>query len=300
MIFDDDEEFSGSDSDDGFQEDMEALKKACLLFGKDADDLQPSSSIGDGHVAGADNVTPSVLGRQTTMTMTSKGDEDDDFETLRAIQRRFAAYDDDSGNGREESPLDKFEQVGVTNITGKETSNNFFLERTNAEEGFPACVDGTIQISEGCSNDVAGSRVSLRGHDSGAETTAVSKEENGAGAVTEARCSCPVNFFAKARFSAKLQGKKLSAINCGPPENSHVASFREALTHFAVSLSRKVSQKRVKILRKNLKQQFQVLLQRSVNLLRNETGNTGDLILVNFHINLVPLNDILFLLHVFG
>lgn len=45
------------------------------------------------------------------------------------------------------------EQVGVTNITSEEEScNNFFLERTNAGEGFPTCVDGNnsaLQISEG-------------------------------------------------------------------------------------------------------------------------------------------------------
>ncbi|MCD7451747.1 Myb-like DNA-binding domain protein [Datura stramonium] len=373
MIFDDDEEFSGSDSDDGFQEDMEALKKACLLFGKDADDLQPSSSIGDGHVAGADNVTPSVsdaddddddiqlvrsiqerfaLSAELREPLSlkplcsfrppgSEGDEDDDFETLRAIQRRFAAYDDDSGNGREESPLDKFEQVGVTNITSeKETSNNFFLERTNAEEGFPACVDGTIQISEGCSNDVAGSHNLTKGHDSGAETTAVSVNSScfpkSAQAFVDAikknrscqkvirdkmlqiearleelkklkervkilkgfQLTCRKRMgralsqkrdarvqlisLPKQRFSAKLQGKKLSAINCGPPENSHVASFREALTHFAVSLSRKEwSKEESENLAKGVKQQFQeMLLQRSVNLLSDGDGcsrESGDL-----------------------
>lgn len=72
----------------------------------------------------------------------------------------------------------------------------------------------------------------------------------------------------KQRFSSK--GKKLSATHCGPPENSHVASYREALTHFAVSLSRKEwSKEESENLVKGLKQQFQeMLLQRSVNLLR--------------------------------
>lgn len=84
----------------------------------------------------------------------------------------------------------------------------------------------------------------------------------------------------KQRFSAK--GKKLSAIHCGPPENSHVVSFREALTHFAVSLSRKEwSKEESENLAKGVKQQFQeMLLQRSVNLLSDEDGcsrESGDL-----------------------
>lgn len=147
MAFDGDDDFSGSDSDDGLHEDMEALRKACLFAGKDADDLQPSSSTGDVagvHVAGDDDVTHSVseasdnddeddieLVRSiqerfalstellepislkplcSILPSDTEGDVDD-FETLRAIQRRFAAYDDESGNGRKESPSDKFEQM---------------------------------------------------------------------------------------------------------------------------------------------------------------------------------------------
>ncbi|KAM3268765.1 hypothetical protein P3S67_030729 [Capsicum chacoense] len=379
MAFDsDDDDFSGTDSDEGFQADMEALKKACLLSGKDADDLQPSSSSADGHVAGANDVTLSdtTLMRVRMMTLSwcvvyksdlplstevhdpinmkplcsilppgSEGDEDDDFETLRVIQRRFAAYGDDNGNGREESLFDKFEQVGVTNITSeKETSNNLFVETTNAEEGFPACVDRTIQISEECSNDVARSKNLTDGHDSGAETTAISvnssrfpksahafvdaikknracqklirekmmqtearleelkklkervkilksfqltcKKKMGRALSQKRDARVQLISLPKQRFSAKLPGKKLSAIHSGPPENSHVASFKEALTQFAVSLSRKDwSKEESENLAKGVKQQFQeMLLQRSVNLpvnlLSDEDGcsrESGDL-----------------------
>ncbi|KAJ8536053.1 hypothetical protein K7X08_034454 [Anisodus acutangulus] len=361
MVFDDDEDFSGSYSDDGFQEDMEALKKACLLAGKDADDLQPSSSTGDGTVTGADDVTPSgtdndeddddielvrsiqerfALSTELREPLTLKplcslpppGDEDDDFETVRAIQRRFAAYDDDAEKAGKESPLDKFEQVGVTNIISeKETSNNLFVERTKVEEGFPACVDEAIQIPEGCTNDI-------EWHDSGAETTVAtvksvgfpksaqafvdgikknrscqkiirnkmmqiearleelkklkervkilkgfqlaSKKRMGRALSQKRDARVQLISLPKQRFSAK--GKKLSGINYGPPENSHVASFREALTHFAVSLSRKDwSKEDRENLAKGVKQQFQeMLLQRSINQLSDEDGcsrESGDL-----------------------
>ncbi|XP_016461325.1 uncharacterized protein LOC107784678 isoform X2 [Nicotiana tabacum] len=371
MAFDDDEDFSGSDSDDGFKEDMEALKKACLLAGKETDDLQPSCSTGDiggGHVTGSDDVTPSgtdaddvdddielvrsiqerfALSTELREPLTlkplcslpppgSEGDDgDDDFETLRAIQRRFAAYDDDSGKGRKESPLDNFEQVGVTNITSeKESSNNFFVERTNAGEGFPACVDGTTQISDGCSNEIASSQNLIEWHDSGAENTAVSVNSfcfpKSAQAFVEAikkNRSCQkiirdkmmqiearieelkklkervkilkgfqiasrkrmgralsqkrdarVQLISLPKQKCSSKGKKLSAMHYGPPENSHVASVREALTHFAVSLSRKEwSKEERENLAKGVKQQFQeMLLQRSVDLLSNEDGRSGE------------------------
>lgn len=146
MAFDSDDDFSDNDYDDGFQQDMEALKKACLFAGKDADDLQPSSSSGDvaaGDDDDDDDVTPSVsdaneydddiaclrnLQERFSLSTElcepinlkplcsifppgSEGDEENDLETLRAIERRFAAYDDDSGTRRKESPLDKFEQI---------------------------------------------------------------------------------------------------------------------------------------------------------------------------------------------
>ncbi|XP_059303412.1 uncharacterized protein LOC132055548 isoform X1 [Lycium ferocissimum] len=346
----DDEDISGNDSDDAFQEDMEALKKACLFAGKD---------IADGHVDGVDDVTPSgtddddddielvrsiqerfALSTELREPLTLKplcsfpsdGDDNDDFEILRVIQRRFEAYDDDTEKGRKESALDKFEQVGVTNITSeKETSNDFFVERTNAEEGFPACVDETIQIPEGCTNDI-------EWHDSSAETTAVSvnsvsfpksaqafvdaikknrscqkiirskmvqvearleelkkltervkilkgfqlasKKRMGRALSQKRDARVQLISLPKQRPSAK--GKKLSGIHYGPAENSHVASFREALTHFAVSLSRKEwSKEDRENLAKGVKQQFQeMLLQRSVNQLSDENGcsrESGDL-----------------------
>lgn len=60
----------------------------------------------------------------------------------------------------------------------------------------------------------------------------------------------------------------LTPKHSGPPANSHVASLREALTQFAVSLSRKDwSKEESENLAKGVKQQFQeMLLQRSVNL----------------------------------
>lgn len=63
--------------------------------------------------------------------------------------------------------------------------------------------------------------------------------------------------------------KKIPALYKGPPENLHVANYKEALATFAVSVSReKWSKEERENLVKGVKQQFQgMLLQRSVDLL---------------------------------
>ncbi|KAJ0551817.1 hypothetical protein HanHA300_Chr07g0261271 [Helianthus annuus] len=105
---------SGSDSDTGIEEDMEALKRAFSVTGagSDADadadfDVSDESEdedmellrniqkrfavpIDTEHEASSTKplrtILPSVLSDEND-------DSDDDFETLRAIQRRFSQYD---------------------------------------------------------------------------------------------------------------------------------------------------------------------------------------------------------------
>lgn len=122
---DEEEESSGSDADDGFDEDMEALRRACLLTGTNVDDLEnpcsPSPAVtattsGAAATAGSDSdaddaeddldlvrniqkrfaiVTDNALEPLTLEPLYSiqpSAEAEDDFETLRAIQRRFFAY----------------------------------------------------------------------------------------------------------------------------------------------------------------------------------------------------------------
>nr|GLL37599.1 uncharacterized protein LOC109172334 isoform X1 [Ipomoea trifida] len=177
MASDSDEEF---DSNDGFEADMEALMRACVLAGASPshgdDDLSgravsnsvPSSPDTDDGVDDVELVrdiqkrfalstdvqVPLDMRPICSIFPTEGGNEsEDDIETLRAIERRFASYYDDTTKEGLDKELNNTEQVGVTNITSEEEScNNFFLERTNAGEGFPTCVDGNNsarQISEG-------------------------------------------------------------------------------------------------------------------------------------------------------
>ncbi|MFS7934890.1 hypothetical protein Hanom_Chr05g00396941 [Helianthus anomalus] len=164
---------SGSDSDTGIEEDLEALKRAFSVTGagsdadfdvsdesEDEEDMELlrniqkrfSVPIGTEHEASStkplQTILPSVLSHEND-------DSDDDFETLRAIQRRFSQYDDRT-NICAESSVQRPEQVGATNNIdlGNEPSPNFFVKRINNGQGFSDCVDGraTNQNSDISSN----------------------------------------------------------------------------------------------------------------------------------------------------
>ena len=116
------EEISDSDSDDGFSEDMEALRRACQLIGVTPTSTTAASgiaSLGSSSEGGSDSegdddlqlvqsiqkrfAFPTDLGEEPLKTKPSctvlpdwsdSDDIEDDYETLRAIQRRFSAYND--------------------------------------------------------------------------------------------------------------------------------------------------------------------------------------------------------------
>lgn len=119
------EDLSGSESDDGFDEDMEALKRACLITGtKPYHHLHPSTaatSNSDGVASAAEsedgeeeeddlelirkmqqrfsgdgfeeplNLKP-ICSLPPVLDSDNDDDSDDDFQILRAIQRRFSDY----------------------------------------------------------------------------------------------------------------------------------------------------------------------------------------------------------------
>ncbi|KAK1298252.1 hypothetical protein QJS10_CPB14g00312 [Acorus calamus] len=114
----------GSDRDEAFEEDMEALRRACMIAGTDPNDaLRVPSGLEDGDDGsggggsnvddGADDLelANSIRRRFSAQASSSSSfdrppivrplctllpsdlDEDDDFEMLRTIQRRFLQYE---------------------------------------------------------------------------------------------------------------------------------------------------------------------------------------------------------------
>lgn len=100
---------SASDRDDALDEDMEALRRACLIAGRSPSDLDPgdggeSSDSEDDldllrsiqqrfSVPSANAIDDPPIPRPLNLILPTESDEEDDFETLRAIQRRFVHYE---------------------------------------------------------------------------------------------------------------------------------------------------------------------------------------------------------------
>ncbi|KAL3640739.1 hypothetical protein CASFOL_015707 [Castilleja foliolosa] len=358
------DDFSDTDSD-GFNEDMEALNRACKKFtGENPTDYQLSiagnavtptgSSEAESDEEGDEDLQlvrsiqerfavvpvdmeddPLMMKPLCTLPPDWSDDDDceDDYATLRAIQRRFAAYNDgDNARDFSHRPV----QVGCNIIDSEKETSNSFVEKTNAGEGFPNCVDTNRPIgkeAEAC--DDAG----------GTKTTSDFVECNGPGTDDMAGLSLKSSQFPKSalafvdaikqnrsfqkvirrkmtQMEARMEelkkltervktlkdfqigckirtGRALSQkkdarvqlislpklkantklndkkIHKGPPENAHVAYYKEAMTTFAVNVIRKKWSKVEKEnLIKGVKQQFQeMLLQRSVDLLSDADGS---------------------------
>ncbi|XP_019177068.1 PREDICTED: uncharacterized protein LOC109172334 isoform X2 [Ipomoea nil] len=340
MASDSDEEFDG---DDGFEADMEALKRACVLAGASpghadddfsgrsvsnsvpsspdtddgVDDVELVRDIQKRFALSTDVQVPLDMRPICSLFPTKSGNEsEDDIETLRAIERRFASYYDDTTKEELDKELHNTEQVGVTNITSEEEScNNFFLERTNAGEGFPTCVDGNnsaLPISEGAIPQDGGAE-NASSESSGFPKSAqafvdaikknrafqklirskmihvearieeLKKLKDRVKILKDYQVSCRKRtghalaqkkdarvqlILPRQRVNSKPSEKKSSALYYAPPENSLVASYRDASEKFPVSVNReKWSKEERENLLKGVKQQFQeTMFQRAIDL----------------------------------
>lgn len=168
--YDDGEEFSGSENDDAFNEDMEALRRACMLVRADPDDLDktylhnladdaaPSATAVDEWSSDSEGDLELVRSIQNRLALSndvcqplslealctlppvvSDDDEEDDFETLRVIQKRFSAYNSADTN---KSSLEVHESSGVVASEEDKNSNNLLENRINSCE--EPCNDETI------------------------------------------------------------------------------------------------------------------------------------------------------------
>ncbi|XP_017973755.1 PREDICTED: myb-like protein L [Theobroma cacao] len=161
-VDEEEEELSISDNDDGFDEDMEALKQACLRTGADLNDLQitasdndrPSTSdaaVSSAALAYTDSEDDMEIFRSirsrfalsvdvceplsiqppcTLPPISSDDDAEDDFETLRVIQRRFSAYSSNDTQGiSTEDHIEKTEPIYMTSTPLQDATCNDICER---------------------------------------------------------------------------------------------------------------------------------------------------------------------------
>ncbi|KDP37900.1 hypothetical protein JCGZ_05339 [Jatropha curcas] len=161
---DDEEEISSGNEDDGFHEDMEALRRACSLAGTNINDLDvdtggnnshsTSAVSADGNYSGcedddfelfrnvqnrfsvqSDSLEPISLMPVCAIPPDLDNDEDD-FETLCAVRSRFSAYDNSNILRRgEENLLEKRGSIEASSILVSEidTSNDSLIGRRDCE-----------------------------------------------------------------------------------------------------------------------------------------------------------------------
>ncbi|KAM2456147.1 hypothetical protein PS1_016063 [Malus domestica] len=168
---DDQDQFSvdeEEEDDDLFEADMEALRRACMLTGTSPDDLKNDGGGGndDERQASADSESdsdsdaddddlellrqirsrfsnssdacePLSLKPLCTLPPDASGDEEDDYQTLLAIRKRFSAY----GNDTLENDT---KQVGSCCKSVKETCYEISAIRNDALERFPDPEDADL------------------------------------------------------------------------------------------------------------------------------------------------------------
>ncbi|GER32404.1 myb domain protein 4r1 [Striga asiatica] len=361
------EEFSDTESEDDFNDDMEALKRACQITGKNPadnnlqlistadataspkvesdgegdEDLELVRSIQDRFAVPMDLFEDEPLVMKPLCTLppdwSDVDDCEDDYETLRAIQRRFSAYNEDGMGHNMDDLLHRPAQVGSSIIDSEKESSNSFVEKTNVRQGFLNCVDASVPASKKAgahedagrtqpadlvewdgpdTEDVAGlpfkssefPKCALAFIDAIKKNRSCQKlvrskmiqvearveelsklmervkilkdfqiacKKRTGRALSQKKDAC-VQLISLPKLRAKAKfNEKIPAYYKGPPENAHVAYYKEALTTFAINVTRENWSKEEKEnLIKGVKQQFQeMLLQQSVDLLSDENGS---------------------------
>ncbi|KAJ9141518.1 hypothetical protein P3X46_032045 [Hevea brasiliensis] len=354
--------------DDGFNDDIEALRRACTLTGTNLSDVnidngennRSLSAEGDGDSYsgegeededdfklfriiqnrfsfGTDSCEP-IYSKPLCAFPLDFDDEEDDFETLCAVRKRFSAYD--NSEGKLENLAEKSEGVDASSVVSKlVTSDDSVIDRTackvfpDTEEGLNSTLlsdnmeiqpSGYIEQQhslDACKFSSLGRKDSSSFPKSAQVFIDAIKKNRSCQkflrkklAHIEARIeenkklkervkilrdfqvSCKkitgralaqgkdprIQLISTPRISnsrdSKVNDKKVSTMHNGPPENSHVASYRMALTNFPLNLNRKNwTEAEKENLQKGIRQQFQeMVLQFSVDQLSGSEGSPGN------------------------
>ncbi|BFG33153.1 hypothetical protein CerSpe_194270 [Prunus speciosa] len=337
------DQFSGSDreeeeedDEDDFDEDMEAIRRACMLTGTNPDDLNPNNNKNHGgddprHSSGSESESdsdevdddiellrkirsrfsnfsdfcePLSLKPLSSLPPAVSDDEEDDYQTLLSVQKRFAAYQNDTCKPVKET----CNEIAHESSQGTEDACMAIHPLSDNAEGQPSALV-ELQRSDSCRPSTLPAKYSTFPKSAQVFMDAIKKnrssqkflrsklvqieakiEENRklkerVKILKDFQVSCKkrtgealsqkkdprvqlilVNRPRKFR-DLKAHDKKISAMFYGPEENSHVANYRMTLMKFLHSLDRKKwSKAEKKALEKGIRQQFQeMVLQFSVH-----------------------------------
>nr|XP_010932454.1 uncharacterized protein LOC105053113 isoform X1 [Elaeis guineensis]XP_029122846.1 uncharacterized protein LOC105053113 isoform X1 [Elaeis guineensis]XP_029122847.1 uncharacterized protein LOC105053113 isoform X1 [Elaeis guineensis] len=131
---------TGSDRDEALDEDMEALRRACMLTGAKPVVVDDSDSDSGGESSSTDDIdllhrlqerfyVPSSDAdslpfiKPLSSRPPPDSDEEDDFETLRAIQKRFTQYESDVVGRNSQNSIQDTEMVVGDTTSEQETHN---------------------------------------------------------------------------------------------------------------------------------------------------------------------------------
>ncbi|VFQ95987.1 unnamed protein product [Cuscuta campestris] len=324
-----------SDADVGFEADMEALRRACLWTGtspyqaggdssarpaaaasvpsspeadEGVDDIELVRDLEKRFELSAEVQVPlDVEALCSVFPTASDGRDDceDDLEALRAIQRRFASYNDDNAKEDLDKKLHKPVQMDITwnnSSTENEScllpgSSNFpqsaqaFVDAIKKNRAFQKVIRSKILHIEAKIEELKKLKGRVKIF---RDFQAACRKRTGHALAQKKDARVQLISLSRQKVNPKSKERKCSALYYPPPENSVVTSYREALLKFPVSVNReRWSKEERENLLKGVKQQFQeTMFRRSIDLRSDMYESSGDLTDIDNNISSIKDLDI--------
>lgn len=258
---------------------------------EDDDDLDLVRSIKEQYGCGDDITQPLSLKPLSTLPPVLSDDDEDDFETLRAIQRRFSQYCDAGGAGdavetKDDSCADKLFQNDAVDMSlgsefldihredfGQDTCDAVEnVETSSHTSSFPLAAQKFIEAikkNRSCQKFIRNKMLHIE-----ARMEEIKEFQKRLKTLRDFQVQCKKKIgralsqkqdarvqlvsVPKQRANAKGSEKNVSAMFYGPLENSHVALYKTAMKNFPLSFQReKWSKHDKKELEKKIIEQFQ-------------------------------------------
>ncbi|XP_040382205.1 uncharacterized protein LOC102706862 isoform X2 [Oryza brachyantha] len=317
---------SDPEIDEDLQKDLDALRQSCILSGNDPDAAiaQVSSCLAtpaaaanglsdddDDEEEGEDDDLALVRSIRENLLLNKASpssplprsicvwppsdseDEEDDLETLRAIQRRFSHYHTGTSSGSEINTKTEASKGGSDNLFANEHDDEFDVQTQNKEAitrtGFP---NAALLLVDALKKNRACQKLIRR-----KMITIEAKIEENKDLRDRVKCLLDYQLSCRKAFgkilcqkedprvrlvssrrpcaqSAKNKDKKTPALFLGPADNPHVSKYKMALKQFPMSLQKQPwSDAEKDKLAKGIKQQYQEAL---ILDSMNNGSSTGD------------------------